>query len=86
MLFKQSLKPRRFEYRPLVYDPNKDTDEEEKHRIHFPRHHVLKKKSKTMFWLMVLLAIVLFIFWYLGGIQQRMAIKNLRIKNVEVVK
>ncbi len=86
MLFKQSLKPRRFEYHPLVYDPDKDKDEEEKHRIHFPRHHVLKKRSKTLYWLLMLLAIVLIMFWYLGGIQQRKALKDLRIKNIEIVK
>ncbi len=85
MLFKQSLKPRRFEYHPLVYDPDHDKDEEEKHRIHFPRRHVVKKKTKTMYWLIILLAIVLYIFWYLGGVQQRRALKDLRIKNVQVV-
>ena len=85
MLFKQNVKPRKFEYHPIVYDPRKE-DEEEKHQIHFPRHYVAKTKKATQLWLIVLLIIVVLLIEWLGGIQRHQSVEKVKFKNVQVVK
>jgi len=85
MLFKQTIKPHKFEYHPLVYDPKKE-DNEERHRIHFPRHYTAKKKGGKQLWLLFLLIIVVLLIEWLGGIQRHQSVEKVKFKNVEEVR
>ncbi|GBD93317.1 hypothetical protein BMS3Abin05_00900 [bacterium BMS3Abin05] len=88
MLFRQNIKPRKFEYHPLVYDPAKEDqeDQEDKRRIRFPRHYVFRKKSRGQLWLVLLLILVLLMAYYWGSFQKHVSAKKANIKGIEVVK
>ncbi len=85
MLFKQNIKPHKFEYHPIIYDPKKE-DEKEKHQIHFPRRYAVRKKGGKQLWLIVLLILVVLLIEWLGGIQRHQSVEKVKLKNVKVVK
>ncbi len=65
MLGRQLPKPRQFRYEPLYYDPDKE--EREGHRIKFKRQRSrAMMKHRSIFWMMLLVALILYLMWFLG--------------------
>ncbi|MBQ0118315.1 MAG: hypothetical protein MJZ88_00480 [Paludibacteraceae bacterium] len=74
ILFPKVNKPREWDYRPIYYDKEKEARKEKLARLHrgsFREQHEknmmqskAKYQSKLVFWI-VLLALLLFVFYYL---------------------
>lgn len=64
MMFIKPKKPRRFEYTPLFYDPEKDK-KSGRREIHFRRLRSQSESGgKSMLLYLILFLLTLFIYWY----------------------
>ncbi|GAB4193189.1 MAG: hypothetical protein Kow00108_27140 [Calditrichia bacterium] len=65
MMFLKPKKPRRFEYTPLFYDPDKERKKSGRREIKFRRLRGSSSSGVKSFWVyFILFIIVLIAYWY----------------------